>query len=189
MHFLVIFGPPAVGKMSVGEEIHRLTGIPVFHNHLSIEPVLRFFEFGTPPFRRLVDGFRRKLIDEIAHSDLPGVIFTFVWSFDHEGDREFLADLCNTSEEVGADITFIELRASLEERRRRNRTERRLAEKPSKRNLERSEENLLNLEQYRMQSDGDFPFEYPHLVIDNTDRSAEEVATDIIETAGIPVVG
>lgn len=189
MHFLVIFGPPAVGKMSVGDEITRLTGIPVFHNHLSIEPVLRFFEFGTPPFRRLVDGFRRKLIDEIAHSDLPGVIFTFVWSFDHDGDREFLADLCSIFEDVDADIAFIELRASLDERRQRNRTEHRLAEKPSKRDLARSDQNLLDLERYRLQSDGDFPFTYRHLVIDNTHRSAAEVASDIVETIGIPVVG
>lgn len=159
-------------------------GIPVFHNHLSIEPVLRFFEFGTLPFRRLVDGFRQTLIDEIARSDLPGVIFTFVRSFGHEGDREFLSDLCSTFEEVGADVTFVELRASLEERRRRNRTEQRLAEKSSKRNRERSEENLLNLEQYRMQSDGDFPIK-THTLFDNTERSAAQVASDIVQRVGI----
>ncbi|MEM7363470.1 MAG: AAA family ATPase [Pseudomonadota bacterium] len=187
MHFLVIYGPPAAGKMSVGDEITRLTGIPVFHNHLSIEPVLRFFEFGTPAFGRLVNGFRRNLIEEIAHSDLPGVIFTFVWSFDHPGDRDFLGDLCTTFEDVGAEIAFIELRASLDERLRRNRTEKRLAEKPSKRNLERSEQNLRDLEQYRMQSENDFPFEHRHLVIDNTDRSAAEVGADIVEVLGIPL--
>ena len=93
MHFLVLFGPPAVGKMTVGDEITKLTGIPVFHNHLSIDPILRFFPFGSPPFARLVNSFRRNLMEEVANSDLPGLIFTFVWGFSHNGDKEFLADI------------------------------------------------------------------------------------------------
>jgi hypothetical protein len=40
---LFIVGPPAVGKMSVGFEIAALTGLRLFHNHLAIEPVLRFY--------------------------------------------------------------------------------------------------------------------------------------------------
>ena len=44
-------GPPAVGKMAVGLEVSRLTGIPLFHNHVSIEAVLPVFEYGTPPGR------------------------------------------------------------------------------------------------------------------------------------------
>ena len=46
MQFIVIFGPPAVGKMAVGLEIEAATGIRLFHNHMTIEPVLRFFPFG-----------------------------------------------------------------------------------------------------------------------------------------------
>ena len=43
MYFIVIFGPPAVGKMAVGKEIQEATGIRLFHNHMAIEPVLNFF--------------------------------------------------------------------------------------------------------------------------------------------------
>jgi len=53
---LFVIGPPAVGKMTVGRAIAARTGLRVFHNHLSIEPVVRLFDFGTPPFRRLVEG-------------------------------------------------------------------------------------------------------------------------------------
>jgi hypothetical protein len=69
MRLLVIFGPPAVGKMTVGDEITKLTGMPLFHNHLSIEPIIRFFPFGTPPFHRLVDSFRRNLIQEVSENN------------------------------------------------------------------------------------------------------------------------
>lgn len=55
MKFVLITGPPAVGKMTVGQELAKLTGLKLFHNHMSIELVHHFFDFSTPPFTRLVD--------------------------------------------------------------------------------------------------------------------------------------
>jgi len=187
MRLLVIFGPPAVGKMTVDEEIMKLTDISVFHNHLSIEPVIRIFPFGTPPFRRLVDAFRRNLIEEVSNSDQPGLIFTFVWSLGHESDRRFLEDICNVFDEKGAEVDFIELSAELEERLIRNRTSKRLLEKPSKRDIEKSEAQLLEMEnQHKMNSDGAIPLPERHLIINNTNRTAADVANEIIETLRIP---
>ena len=40
MHLVCIFGPPAVGKMTVGRELSRQTGSKLLHNHMTIEPVL-----------------------------------------------------------------------------------------------------------------------------------------------------
>ena len=66
-------GPPAVGKMTVGRELSRLTGFPLFHNHMSIEAVLPVFGFGEPAFNRLVTHLREGVIREAAESDLPGL--------------------------------------------------------------------------------------------------------------------
>ena len=129
MHFLVIFGPPAVGKMSVGRNIERATGIRLFHNHMTIEPVLNFFEFGTPPFHRLVDGFRRRIFEEVAQSDLPGLSFTFVWNLDSAEDHDFIAAACEPFRARGANVALIELRAGLATRLARNRSPERLQEK------------------------------------------------------------
>lgn len=52
-----IVGPPAVGKMTVGHELAKRTGLKLFHNHHTIDLALRFFPFGTPPFQRLVGEF------------------------------------------------------------------------------------------------------------------------------------
>jgi ATP-dependent Lon protease len=38
---LFVVGPPAVGKMSVGQAIAERTGLRLFHNHISIELALR----------------------------------------------------------------------------------------------------------------------------------------------------
>ena len=44
MNFIIIYGPAAVGKMTVGKELSKLTGYKLFHNHMSIEFVLQFFD-------------------------------------------------------------------------------------------------------------------------------------------------
>jgi hypothetical protein len=49
-----IVGPPAVGKMTVGYALAARTGLRLFHNHHTIDLVLRFFPYGTPAFGRLV---------------------------------------------------------------------------------------------------------------------------------------
>ena len=36
---VIIFGPPAVGKMTVGSKLSKLTGLKLFHNHMTIEPL------------------------------------------------------------------------------------------------------------------------------------------------------
>ena len=186
MEFLLIFGPPAVGKMSVGNAIESATGIPLFHNHIAIEPALRFFPFGSPAFGRIVSGLRMKIFKEVAASDLPGLCFTFVWDLDDPSDSEFVATVCRIFEDAGARITLVELQADLEQRLLRNRTEERLAEKPSKRNIERSEANLLSLEgNHRMNSDDSLPLSYRHLKIENSHLEAAEVAQQVIEALGL----
>ncbi len=37
---VVIFGPPAVGKMTIGRRVVELSGFRLFHNHAMIEPLL-----------------------------------------------------------------------------------------------------------------------------------------------------
>jgi hypothetical protein len=73
---LFVVGPPAVGKMSVGQAITERIGLRLFHNHLSIEIALRYFDYGTPAFRRIDAEIRRRIIEEVAASDLPGLAFT-----------------------------------------------------------------------------------------------------------------
>lgn len=172
-------GPPAVGKMAVGEELQRLTGLPLFHNHLSIEAVLPVFDFGTPAFNRIVTSIRRNVITEAAESDLPGLIFTYVWSFDDPGDLGYVSRFRDIFESRGGRVVYAELWADQETRLERNESPTRLAAKASKRDVAASRERLIHAdENYRLSSDGDFPLE-PHLFIDNSDLTAAETAERI----------
>ncbi len=40
MKLVFIIGNAEVGKMTVGRELMKITGLRLFHNHMSIEPVI-----------------------------------------------------------------------------------------------------------------------------------------------------
>jgi hypothetical protein len=189
MNFVVVFGPPAVGKMTVGYELAKLTGMKVFHNHMTIDMILEFFPYGHEKFSRLVSEFRQRIFEEVATSDLPGMIFTYVWALDHASDKEQVDSYCQIFKQQGANIYFVELEADLSQRLERNKSEFRLSKKTSKRDTSRSEKNLLQTEeQYKMNTDGDFFYEENYVKINNTELSPEETAKRIVEAFGFELV-
>lgn len=172
--------------MTVGRALEARTGFPLFHNHMTIELVLPFFEFGSPPFSRLVRSFREQLFREVAASQLPGLIFTWVWAFDEPDDEAYMSELVERFEAAGWRVVFAELQAELEIRLARNRTAFRLAEKPSKRDVDRSQERLLALDRrHRLRSGAHFPFP-DHLAMDTTHMTAAEVAHRVADHFQLP---
>lgn len=179
--FVVLVGPPAVGKMTVGLALGARTGFPLFHNHVPIEAVLPVFEFGSPEFNRLVSGFRRAMLDEVAQSDLRGFVYTIMFDFANPREIEFIESLRSRFAPPEWRVVVAELEADLATRLDRNRTPNRLAAKPSKRDVEASEGRLRAAEEkYQLNSRGDFP--YPeHMKINNTTLAPEEAAALIDE--------
>lgn len=76
MKLILIYGSPAVGKLTVAQEITRLTKFKLFHNHLTIDAVTPVFEFGTKSFWKLVNQFRIETIAEAARENID-LIYTF----------------------------------------------------------------------------------------------------------------
>ena len=178
---VIVVGPPAVGKMTVGHALAERTGFRLFHNHHTIDLVLRFFPFATPPFARLVGEFRRRIFEEVAASDLPGLIFTYVWAFDDPRDAAAVERYTAPFRTRGARVVFVELEATQAERLRRNETEFRLAEKPLKRDLAQSRQQLLETDaKYRLNSRGEFDGRPDYLRIDTTSLAASSVAERVI---------
>lgn len=181
---LLILGPPAVGKMTVGRAVAARSSYRLFHNHHSIEMLLDVFDYGTPPFRTLNAEIRRRVIEEAAQ-DGTDLVFTYVMGMDEQDEADYLERL---AQPYGERVAVVELVADLDTRLVRNRTEHRLAEKKSKRDVEWSDGNVRQLEaDYRMTSEPgrDAPGErllarWPHLVLDNTDMSAGEAADRIL---------
>ena len=178
---VLIVGPPAVGKMTVGHALAERTGFRLFHNHHTIDLVLRFFPFGTPPFHRLVGEFRRRILEEVAASDLAGLIFTYVWAFDDPRDAAAVESYAAPFRARGGRVLFVELETTQEERLRRNETEFRLAEKPFKRDLTQSRQQLLETDaRYRLNSGGELDGRPDYLRVDNTTLAPATVAERVI---------
>ena len=83
---VLLTGPQAIGKMTVGQELEKITKLKLFHNHMTIDLVSKFFDYGTEVGRKLVVDFRMKILEEVAKSDLDGIIFTCVMAYDIEED-------------------------------------------------------------------------------------------------------
>lgn len=177
MKLVLIFGDSAVGKMTVGQELTKITDLRLFHNHMAIEPVLDIFGyFNANAIRKL----REIVFEEFADSDAYGIIFTFMWAFDDKSDWDYIEHVKEIFK--GADIYYIELVAPQEIRLKRNITENRLKNKPSKRNTEKSNQLLINDDKnHRLVSyDGEIPFDN-YIKIDNSNISAKQAALMIKE--------
>jgi len=177
MKFVIIFGPPAVGKMTVGQELAKITDLKLFHNHMTIDLVSNFFSYDSEEGKRLVNLFRHEIFEEACKSSLSGLIFTYVWVFNNPTDSKFIYNIVELLRSYNAEICFVELETPIEIRLQRNRTENRLKYKPSKRNIELSNIDLQKRnERYRMNSyPGEFT-EKNYLRIDNSEVSAEDTA-------------
>jgi shikimate kinase len=181
---LFVFGPPAVGKMTVGRAIADASDFRLFHNHHVIEPLLDVFAFESPAFQTLMGEFRQRVLEEAAAADVD-LVFTLVWALQLPEDAELLRRHFAPFLDAGRRIAMVELYADLDTRLARNRTELRLAEKKSKRDLAWSEDNVRGLERHQMNTGAPSPAddliaEFPYLGIDNTDRTPEDVAAEVL---------
>lgn len=169
--------------MSVGQELMKRTGLRLFHNHMTIEPVLEIFgSFNGKAIQRI----REVIFEEFAKSKNKGMIFTFMWAFDQQSDWDYVAHVTQIFEERGAEIYYVELVAPQQIRLQRNETENRLRNKASKRDLKKSRQRLLDDDaKYRLESyDGEIPFEN-YIKIDNSHLEPAEVAERVIERFGL----
>ena len=179
---VLLTGPQAVGKMTVGQELAKITDLKLFHNHMTIDLVSNFFSYGTDEGRNLVNDIRMKVLETVAKSDLEGIIFTYVMAYECLEDWKLLEKMENIFRENGGEVYYIELQAPLEVRLERNKTENRKKHKISKRDVAFSEKLLLRAEgKHRMESMEGEVREKNYLKINNTNISAKEVAKIIKE--------
>lgn len=182
MSLIFIFGPQAVGKMTVGHELEKITDLKLFHNHMTIELVQPFFNYGTDEGKRLVRLFRNEILEAVSKSDLPGLIFTIIWDFDSRSDWDYIKEVSDMFAREGGKVCLVELEADADVRIARNKTEHRLAHKPSKRDVAWSESNLVHsIENHRLNSKEGEIKDPNYIRINNTEKSPQDVAALIKE--------
>lgn len=177
---ILITGGQAVGKMTVGESLKAKTGIPMTMNHDSLDLAAKIYGWGHPAHKLLSESIRKSTFESaiMTNTDL---IFTYVWAFNEQEDWEYVE---NINKLFNGELYIVELVTDLQTRLKRNKTEYRLSVKPSKRNTEASDQELINSQdKYRLISnEKEVEQKYPNYIkIDNTNLTPEEVADIIIE--------
>ena len=174
MKLVILIGNSAVGKMTVGQELMKLTGLRLFHNHMMIEPVLEIFGQWRPD---VTQRLRQVIFEEFAKTDSCGMIFTYMWAFDMPSDWEYIEWVKGIFGLPDEDVYYVELIAPQEVRLQRNATENRLKHKASKRSIADSNARLIRDDQnWRCES---YPGEITHpnyLRLENADIPADEAA-------------
>lgn len=117
MNLIFIYGPPGVGKLSVAQELARITGYKLFHNHLTVDLVYAVFDFGSKPFIELREKIWMLVFQKAKAEGVTGIIFTFA----PEGSVPdyFIPDVIKLIEDDQNSIYFVELTCSPEELRKR----------------------------------------------------------------------
>ncbi len=180
MKLVFILGDAAVGKMTVGQELMKITDLRLFHNHMTIEPVIEIFGRFD---RNTIAEMRELIFRNYAASGNYGMIFTLMMDFDAPSDWEYIAHVKEIFEPYGTEFYYVELIAPQEVRLKRNVSENRLKHKASKRDLETSNRRLIDddLNHRCVSYEGEITFSN-YLRIENTDKTPEETARLIKET-------
>lgn len=101
-----IYGPPAAGKLTVAQELARISGYRLFHNHLTIDLAEALYPRGTPGYFELVDGLRWQMFERAARDSIP-LIFTYVYA--HGPDDAYIRNLQLRLEAFGVQLHFVQL--------------------------------------------------------------------------------
>jgi hypothetical protein len=104
MKLILLYGPPAVGKLTIAKEIARLTGFKVFHNHLTVNLVAAILPRGTPAYRQLLWDIRYAVFAEAAQAHLDGLLLTMVY---RRAQEPFITRCVVIIEQVGGGVCFV----------------------------------------------------------------------------------
>ncbi len=179
MKLVFILGDAAVGKMTVGQELMKISDLRLFHNHMTIEPVIEIF--GRYDGKTIAET-RDLIFRNFAASDNYGMIFTMMMDFDLPSEWEYLEHIKSIFEPYRTEFYYVELIAPQEIRLQRNVTENRLKHKASKRDIESSNQRLMNDDNHHrcVSREGEIPFEN-YLRIENAEIPADKAAKMIKE--------
>jgi len=170
-----IYGPVASGKLTIAKELSRLTGLRLFHNHLTVDLLLALFPFGHPSFVRL----REKIwSDSVREAVSAGISSVFTFAPERTVTPSFPNVFAEAVRFAGGQIAFVEIRCPEAE------IERRLN------SASRSEHGkLVSIHRYReLRAQGafDYPPIHADLLVDSFSNRPLEAARKIADALRLP---
>jgi hypothetical protein len=106
MKLFFLYGLPGTGKLTIARELAQLTGLRLFHNHLTVDLLLSIFEFGSAPFDELREAIWLSVFEEAA-TTLPAMIFTF--NPENSVRQSFVQKTIEAVTSRGGEVFFVEV--------------------------------------------------------------------------------
>ena len=172
MHLVYLYGPPGVGKLTIGRHLVEQTGYRLFHNHLAVDLAAALFARETPAYFELIREVRGAGFNAAAREGVS-LVATGV----HRNTEAYHVAMQNMMApvlELGGRPLFVQLNCERDEWLRRVQSE-------DRRSLNKITDPAFAesfMERFDLLTR--MPFE-PHLTIDTTGVSATEVASQIAE--------
>ena len=180
MKLVFMLGSLAVGKMTVGQELEKITELQLFHNHLMYDLMIE--HFGEDFASHAADNLKDVIYEKYSETNNYGLIVTLAVNFDAQSEWDELNRIADIFKEKNAEIYYVNLVASQEIRLQRNKTENRLKYKSSKRNIEKSDKHLIEVDNKCRFTGNDEEFVGKNYIkIDNSTISPDVVAEMIKE--------
>ena len=179
---IYIYGAPAVGKLTTAKILAENTGFKLVHNHLTTDLARAVFERGNPKGDMYIAKLRFEMLEVALSEHVSGYIMTgahahnFIYP-NGESDEWFAKELEAITEKNGGEFYGINLVTNTETLMRR-------VIEPNRRDWGKiSNPDMLqnSLQKY------DYMKTAPlknNLIINNTDKTVEEVVKQIIDFTG-----
>jgi hypothetical protein len=111
-----LYGPPAVGKLTVAQALQSRTGYRLFHNHLTVNAIREVFEFRSPAFVEVSSRIRLDVFATAMRHAID-LIFTnySAWrGFPPEAFLGFVDQARAVITEAGGELVLVRLTASMD---------------------------------------------------------------------------
>lgn len=105
MKLLFLYGPPGVGKLTVAEELSKLTGYKIFHHHLTANIAHLLFEIGSEEAFVYSRKLRLNFFEQAALHKVS-LIHTFVHS---PPNQPYLDQVVGLVETNGGTVCWVQL--------------------------------------------------------------------------------
>ena len=174
MKLILIYGPPASGKLTVANELTKRINYVVLHNHKTLDLYKEVMEFGTKEFWDKVSTLRFELIETAAESN-RNLITTLCYE---PGDEHYVVKLKQIVEKNNSQIFYVRLICN--EQKLKNRVTGESRKSHGKIKTVEEMESSLSDHDYNQRID-----EKNSIEIENTNKSPEEVADIIMDKFNI----
>jgi len=173
MTLIFLYGPPAVGKQTVGEELARQLGYKILDNHKSVEMLRQLFPFEDPKLnlirRTLQAKFRLEMFEEAAKA---GVDFVTTCATAGPQHFDFYRQTMRLVEKHDGRVLFVQLAPNRQVMMER-------VTQDSRKGIKiETQERLLQLLEKEPELFDKFP-DVSHLTLDNSALTPSEAAAKI----------